>query len=276
MKRIFVLIAAMTVALSAEAGVWHKKVATAQAEAQKKNQLIFVDLFAEWCGWCHRMEREVFPSEAFQKATSKMVLLRLDTEDRGEGSKWAQDYGVRSLPTFVILAPDMTVAAIINGYAPATEFVKKMDHVIAQYGEYKKTLAAAHTQPAEKQVELYRELVGRHAFADAEKRLTKLVSGKIAAQLRGEASYWLALAQASQKKYAAAVKTIDTAVKQKPTGKPLEQLAFLKAQIYAEQNQVKQALAELNSFQAAYPKSELILPVRRLAQQLEATKIVKQ
>lgn len=271
----FVVIATLSVALSAEAGVWHKKVATAKAEAQKKNQLIFVDLFADWCGWCHRMEREVFPSEAFQKATKDMVLLRLDTEDNGEGTKWATDYGVRSLPTFVVLAPDMTIAARINGYAPAAQFVQKMEHVLSQYKEYQKSLAASASQPPAKQLELYRELVGRHAFTDAEKRLSRLVSGKVPPAVRDEGSYWLALAQASQKKYAAAIKTIDGAVKLKAAGKPLEQLKFLKAQIYAEQSQVKLALAELKSFKAAYPNSDLILSVNRLTHQLENS-VVKQ
>ena len=58
-----------------------KTVAAAQKKAKEKNQLIFVDMFAEWCTWCHRFDKEVVPSEAFQNATDGMVLLRLDTED---------------------------------------------------------------------------------------------------------------------------------------------------------------------------------------------------
>jgi thioredoxin-related protein len=261
----------MSIALSAEAGVWHKKVASAQAEAKKKNQLIFVDLFAEWCGWCHRMEREVFPSEAFQNATRDMVLLRLNTEDRGEGTQWAQDYGVTSLPTFVVLTPEMTVAGIIRGYAVAPDFVATMKRTIQGYRDYEKKLTTDTTLAADKRLELYRELVGRHAFADAETRLTKFLASKVTPPVRAEGSYWLALSQASQKKYAVAVKTIDDATKLKPTGKPLEQLKFLKAQIYAEQNQLQAALAELKSFKSSYPNSELILSVNRLTQQLESS-----
>ena len=89
MKRFLVAMILMFVlAQSALAGEkFLKSLDEAQKEAKAKQQLIFVDMFAQWCGWCHRMEQEVFPSEAFQKATDKMVLLRLNTEDGKEGTK---------------------------------------------------------------------------------------------------------------------------------------------------------------------------------------------
>ena len=92
---------------------WIKSLATAQRVAKEKKQMIFVDLFAQWCGWCHRWEADVYPTDVFQKATSNMVLLRLDTEDGSDGTKFAQRYEVTSLPTFLILNFDMTVVGAI-------------------------------------------------------------------------------------------------------------------------------------------------------------------
>jgi len=112
-----VLLAAIAVLLvvqQASAGTWLTSLNAAQKRAKERKQLIFVDLFAEWCGWCHKMEQEVFPSEAFQKVTADKVLLRLNTEDGGEGTKLAQQYGINSLPTFLVLTPEMTVAGVIS------------------------------------------------------------------------------------------------------------------------------------------------------------------
>ncbi|MEO8035043.1 MAG: thioredoxin family protein, partial [Acidobacteriota bacterium] len=80
MKRLFLIaVLAVVVVPQASAGPWLKSLAAAQKKAKDSNQLIFVDLFAEWCGWCHKMEQEVFPSQTFQSATDNKVLLRLNT-----------------------------------------------------------------------------------------------------------------------------------------------------------------------------------------------------
>ena len=86
MKR-FALAAAVALLIvpQAFAGAWIKSLPVAQKKAKEAKQLIFVDLFADWCGWCHRMEQEVFPSAAFQSATDQMVLLRLNTKTAPKG-----------------------------------------------------------------------------------------------------------------------------------------------------------------------------------------------
>src|ERR1700694_1839053 len=83
-------VVALLLVQQASAGTWLTSLNAAQKSAKARKQLIFVDLWADWCGWCHKMEQEVFPSEAFQKATKDKVLLRLNTEDGSEGTKLAQ------------------------------------------------------------------------------------------------------------------------------------------------------------------------------------------
>ena len=125
MKRAFILAAIFLTSTQLFAGgIWNKSLAAAKAEATKNNQLIFVDLFADWCGWCHRMEQEVFTSDAFQKNSRSLVLLRLDTEDGNEGTKLARDLNITSLPTFVVFTADMQIAGIIRGYSPPDAFAR--------------------------------------------------------------------------------------------------------------------------------------------------------
>jgi thioredoxin-related protein len=119
--------------------VWHKAVGPAQKEALAKKQLILVDMFAEWCGWCHRFEREVFPSQVFQDATKDIVLLRLDTEDGKEGTQFAKRYAVTSLPTFLVLAPDLSIAGLLRGYAPPNDFVQSLKDARNQYADLLKS-----------------------------------------------------------------------------------------------------------------------------------------
>src|SRR5262249_27224444 len=137
-RRILLFMAATLVAGQAFAGPWLNSVDAAQKKAKAGHQLIFVDLFAEWCGWCHKFEQDVIPSQAFQSATDAMVLLRLNTEDGRDGSKLARDYQIRSLPTFVVLNEDLLIAGEIRGYAPASDFAKMLKETIDRYNDFQK------------------------------------------------------------------------------------------------------------------------------------------
>jgi len=121
-RRILLFSAVTLLAGQAFAGPWVTSIDAAQKKAKASHRLIFVDLFADWCGWCHRFEEEVIPSQAFQTATDEMVLLRLNTEDGKDGTKLSHDYGINSLPTFVVLNSDLLIAGVLKGYSPAKEF----------------------------------------------------------------------------------------------------------------------------------------------------------
>ena len=127
MKKLAIVAAlALAVSSTASASPWIKSFAQAQQKAKTKNQHIFVDLFADWCGWCHRFEQDVIPSQAFQQATDDMVLLRLNTEDQGDGTSFARRYSVTSLPTFLILDKDAIIVGIIRGYQVPADFANSI------------------------------------------------------------------------------------------------------------------------------------------------------
>lgn len=261
------------------AATWYKSIAAAQAEAKKKNALIFVDLFADWCGWCHRMEREVFPSEKFQQATSDMVLLRLNTEDRAEGTKFAREFEVRSLPTFLVLAPDLSVAGAILGYAPPTEFTQKLADTRADYNSFLKRAKdePAYAKDYKRRLDLAKEFVGRRSFGEAEKRLTRLAGDSGAPQdIRDLASYNLALTMVSQKKYAASRSVLTKLLSRVSKGEPAEMGRILLGQIYFEQGDYSSALRELNRFKTSFPDSAMIASVNSIIPQVEKAASKKQ
>lgn len=274
MKRLAV-IAAFMLLVTPQAfagGTWLKSMAAAQKEARAKNQLIFVDLFAEWCGWCHRFEKEVFPSQVFQQASGDLVLLRLDTEDRADGTKYAQQYQVTSLPTFLLLTPDLTIAGIIRGYAPPNEFSRMLTETRTKYAAFTKKVKneQALSRDYQGRLDLAREFTARQGYAQSETRLKKLVGEKAApVDVRDQAYYELALAQVLQKKYDAALKTINTLSTLQKTGESLERSRILAGQIYMEQGNIAGAANEFRNFKAKFPNSPLNRNVDQVLPQLE-------
>ena len=273
MKRTLVLAAAaMLLTQQAFAGVWLKSLVDAKKKAKASNELIFVDLFADWCGWCHKMEQEVFPAEAFQKATDNKVLLRLNTEDGGEGTKLAQDFGITSLPTFLLLTPQGTVAGTIRGYFPANEFVKAIADTENGYKEFRKHVAeeSAMTTNYPRRLDLAREYRAHYELDESEKRFSKLASEQgVPDLIRDSAYYELALTQTIQKKYDDAAKTIRKFSSVQNKGEMYEKARLLLGDIYVQQGNYKSALTEFRAFKENFPKSQYIANVDVVLPQLE-------
>ncbi len=277
MKRTAVVMSALVLLASqAFGGAWTRSLPAALKKAKDSKQLIFVDMFADWCGWCHRMEQEVFPSAVFQKATDDMVLLRLNTEDGGEGTKLAQQFQVTSLPTFLLLTPDMMVAGVIRGYATAPEFVKTLELTETKYRELGKLVKqeASFTNDYAKRLEMARAFTQHFGLTQSETRLKKLVSEKGAPpSIRDHAYYELAVTQVLQKRLDDATRSITAFGKVQNKGEPYERARVLQGQIYLQQGNLLAAANEFRSFKANFPKSammrtvEIILPdvERRLA-----------
>ena len=259
MKRIALLAAvALLFVQQASASPWLKDVASAQKIAKEKNQLIFVDLFADWCGWCKRFEQDVIPSENFQNATDKMVLLRLNTEDGKDGTKFARDFSVSSLPTFLVLNKDLMIAGMIKGYAPAKEFAASIGDAEVKYNDFMKRAndEASISKDYAKRLALAKEFESRAAYAQSEARLKKLIAEPgIPTAVRDDTYFELALTQILQKKFADAKATIAKFATLQNKGDAFERSRLLIGDIYLQTGNIPGALEEYKSFKAKYPNS---------------------
>lgn len=83
-------------------GSWEE----ALAEAKKKEQLIFVDAYASWCGPCKRMAATVFVQEKIgQFFNANFINVKIDME-RGEGPAFGRKYPVSAYPTLFFIDPN--------------------------------------------------------------------------------------------------------------------------------------------------------------------------
>ncbi|HYS52677.1 MAG TPA: thioredoxin family protein [Thermoanaerobaculia bacterium] len=273
MKRTLLLAVVATLAAQQlPADPWLKSLATAQRKAKERNALIFVELFADWCGWCHKMEQDVFPSEAFQKATENKVLLRLNTEDNGEGTQLSQRFSVASLPTTILLTPNGTVAGMIRGYAPAKEYVRTMTETESKYKDFLKRVKSegSISKDYDKRLDLAREFRTHFELPETESRLQALTTESgVPQKVRDEAYYELAMTQVVGKKYDAGLKTIRKFATVQSKGESYERSRLLAADIYMIQGNFQDAVNEFRTFKANFPKSPYIQNVDVVLPQLE-------
>lgn len=73
------------------------------AKAKAENKYIFMDAYAEWCGPCKWIAKNIFPlPEVGQYFNSRFVSVQIDME-KGEGPALANKYQVQAYPTLLFL-----------------------------------------------------------------------------------------------------------------------------------------------------------------------------
>ncbi|MBL7754437.1 MAG: thioredoxin family protein [Chitinophagaceae bacterium] len=102
----------------------------AMQQAQSKNQLIFLDFYAEWCSYCKKMKQVTFSDPTCgEYLNSKFVNMTVDAE-KGEGQTLAARFQIRSFPAYVILSPDGQLLAQGGGYKEVPEFITWLQTVL--------------------------------------------------------------------------------------------------------------------------------------------------
>jgi thiol-disulfide isomerase/thioredoxin len=80
-------------------GSWGEALET----AKKEHKIIFMDAYAEWCGPCKRMAKEVFTLKEVGDFYNKYFInVKMDME-KGEGPKLASKYRVSAYPTLFFI-----------------------------------------------------------------------------------------------------------------------------------------------------------------------------
>ncbi len=102
---------------------WSYTLAGGLALGQSSKKPLMVDFFAEWCGWCKKLDKDVYTDPEVIALSKNFVCVKVDTDKYGQD---ASKYGVQGLPTIVFINPDGTVIDKMVGYNPAPDFAANM------------------------------------------------------------------------------------------------------------------------------------------------------
>jgi thioredoxin-like negative regulator of GroEL len=78
---------------------WHATLEEASAAAQRANQPMLLDFWAEWCAPCKVMDVEVYTNDEAVQAAAPFALVRIDFDKK---PALARRYNVETMPTLVI------------------------------------------------------------------------------------------------------------------------------------------------------------------------------
>lgn len=239
---------------------WLTRLDEAKKAAEASGRFLVVDLYADWCGWCKVLEREVFSSPRFKQYASKFVLLRVDVEDGGEGSMLQSRFEAYSLPTTLVLDPNLVLVGRVEGYAPVDAFLKSLESEIAAYGQlaarFEKEKGSSNLRVLEGLAgELFARTDGRRAASLYQRMID---AGKPSPALVPRIEYQLAESWRLAGDYGKARAALAAARRDADARKDsamVEACDLLAARIAQASGDCQQAITALEAFLQQYPQS---------------------
>ena len=131
------------------------------AEAGKTGRPVLVDVYTDWCGWCKRMDREVYSRADVQGYLAKrFVVVKLNAESNESASFEGKSYtsrtlaarfGVTGYPTTIFLSGKGAHLGNVPGYVPADKFLLLLRYIGDGHSEKGESFDEfARSQPAAK------------------------------------------------------------------------------------------------------------------------------
>jgi thioredoxin-related protein len=109
------LVLATSTAAFAAAG-WDDDYEKALAKAKAEKKMVLLDFTgSDWCGWCMKLDKEVFSKKEFKDyAKENLVLVevdfpqgkRLTKKVKEQNDKLQAQFSVRGYPTIIVLNPE--------------------------------------------------------------------------------------------------------------------------------------------------------------------------
>jgi thioredoxin-like negative regulator of GroEL len=205
-------------------------------KARAQHKAVMVDFWAEWCSWCHRLDKTTYMDPAVVKLSQDFVAAKVNTEGSRRDVEVAERFDVTSLPTILFVTPGGHLVSKVNGFQGPGKFPRTLER--AKEGAFKimgyeaaleknpkdaTALAALGTHLFEQELfDEARELLQRAAQADAQeppatRRQTRLL---------------LAIIQNYDEKYADAEALLKEGLGIRPMGEDEAKLLFVLGRTY--------------------------------------------
>jgi thiol-disulfide isomerase/thioredoxin len=257
-----------TTAWSAESIHWYRSFPAALAEAKETSNPIFVDVYADWCVWCHKLDRDVYSKPGLIAFMKNYVTVKIDFEDGKDGAAFADTYGVTGLPTLLVIDPDGRVIDRVSGYVTASRLIGELDRVQALID-----LERQDDSNLRASLELADLYMDREMYDEALSRYRRVLASPSSTLVQRERSgYGIAEAEYGEGCLEEAQQALEDYSRDFQNGPSESNAMLLLSQIYLDMKADQKAISSLRQFLQTYPDSQSAADVRQTLSDLEGGK----
>jgi thiol:disulfide interchange protein len=100
---------------------WHNDLDRALSMAKANHNKVVVDVYTDWCGWCKKMDSNIYTDPGVVALSSRYIFVKLDAEDGEQGQRFATKMSVDGYPTTLVLDENGRSLQRVPGYPPSVQ-----------------------------------------------------------------------------------------------------------------------------------------------------------
>ena len=109
---------------------WLTSYEEAMTAAKKNKKPVMIDFYADWCGWCKRLDSDTYIDEDVVALAQDFISLKIDADVEKDLSS---RYKVVGLPTILFIDANGNEIHRVVGYRPPQDFVKEMNSALEAF-----------------------------------------------------------------------------------------------------------------------------------------------
>jgi thiol-disulfide isomerase/thioredoxin len=252
---------------------WETGFDQALQKARKLHKPLLVDFWADWCGWCHRLDQTTYVDAEVVRLSASFVAVKVDTEGGAKDVAIAARYDVSSLPTIAFLSPSGRQLLRLSGYQGAGRFPHSMatalelsarvmvwEEALEKDGSNPEALASLGTHLFEQEFyEESRDLLARAIKTDRARPVDE----------RKRSRLLLAIIQNYDRKYPAAETLLKDALALRPPAEYDSKLLYVLGRTYLASGRRGEARSTMLSLLDKHPDSSMADKARETLATLE-------